>query len=51
MAGVVLAHQGGWDEALFVVLPLLIFAGLLFRARRRLTLDQDQGHAEKGPGR
>lgn len=31
-----LAHQGGWDEILFVLAPLLIFAGLLALARRRV---------------
>jgi hypothetical protein len=31
----VLAHQGGWDEALFVAVPLALFAGLLAVARRR----------------
>lgn len=30
-----LAHQGGWDEILFVLAPLLVFAGLLALARRR----------------
>ena len=32
----VLAHQGGWDEILFVLAPLLVFAGLLALARRRV---------------
>jgi hypothetical protein len=32
---VLLAHQGGWDEALLVAVPLAIFAFLLFRAQRR----------------
>lgn len=31
----VLAHQGGWDEILFVLTPLLLFAGLLVLARKR----------------
>ena len=30
-----LAHQGGWDEALFVIVPLLVIIGLLRMARRR----------------
>jgi len=30
-----LAHQGGWDEILFVLAPLLVFAGLLALARKR----------------
>ena len=31
----VLAHQGGWDEAAFVAIPLILFAGLLVVAKRR----------------
>lgn len=30
-----LAHQGGWDEILVVLGPLLVFAVLLMIARRR----------------
>jgi hypothetical protein len=32
---VLFAHQGGWDEALFVLVPLGIFAFLLTRAAKR----------------
>ena len=32
----VLAHQGGWDEILFVLAPLILFAVLLLVARRRV---------------
>ncbi|MFP5322135.1 MAG: hypothetical protein ACLGIC_09850 [Acidimicrobiia bacterium] len=38
-----LAHQGGWDEILFVLAPLLVFAGLLALARKRA----DQLEAER----
>lgn len=31
-----LAHQGGWDEILFVLAPLVLFAALLLLARRRV---------------
>jgi hypothetical protein len=31
----ILAHQGGWDEALFVVGPLLFIVFLLRVAKRR----------------
>ena len=31
----VLAHQGGWDETLLVIAPLLVIAVLLFIANRR----------------
>ena len=30
--GTVLAHQGGWDEILFVLAPLVVFAGPLTAA-------------------
>jgi hypothetical protein len=46
---VLLAHQGGWDEDLFVAVPLAIFAFLLFRARRRAereTVDTDPPDAD-----
>lgn len=31
----VVAHQGGWDEILFVLAPIALFALLLFMANRR----------------
>jgi len=31
----VLAHEGGWDEALFVAVPVAIFFLLLVLANRR----------------
>ena len=31
----VLAHQGGWDEALLVAGPLLLLAGIVWNAKRR----------------
>jgi hypothetical protein len=37
----VLAHQGGWDEALMVVVPLGVFAGLLWAATRRAPRDAE----------
>jgi hypothetical protein len=33
----VLAHQGGWDEMLMVLVPILIFAALLVVANRRAS--------------
>ncbi|MCU1369367.1 MAG: hypothetical protein JWO77_561 [Ilumatobacteraceae bacterium] len=41
--GVILAHQGGWDEALVVAVPLLLFAGLLWAATRRAASHDDDG--------
>ena len=31
-----LAHQGGWDEILLVVAPMVVVAGLLWIAKRRV---------------
>jgi hypothetical protein len=39
-AAALLAHQGGWDEILFVLLPIALFAGLLAVANRRATRQQ-----------
>ena len=32
----VLAHQGGWDEILLVLAPMVVVAGLLWIAKRRV---------------
>ena len=37
---VALAHQGGWDEALFVAVPIAVFAGLLYVAKRRVDAEE-----------
>ena len=34
-AALLTAHQGGWDEALFVAIPIAVFAALLAVANRR----------------
>jgi hypothetical protein len=44
----VVAHQGGWDELLFVLLPIALFAGLLAVANRRAT--RAQADREPDPG-
>ena len=36
----VLAHQGGWDEMLFVLVPIALFAWLLSLANKRATREQ-----------
>ena len=41
----VLAHQGGWDEALLVAGPLLLFAGIVWNAKRR-AVRQGQAQAD-----
>ena len=44
-----LAHQGGWDELLFVVLPIGLFAGLLAVANRRASrMQADQQARDAG---
>jgi len=32
----IFAHQGGWDEILLIAGPILIIAGLLWLAKRRV---------------
>ena len=44
MGVMVLAHQGGWDEALLVVGPVLVFAGIVWNAKRR-AVKQSQASA------
>jgi hypothetical protein len=36
----VLAHQGGWDEMLFVLVPIAVFAWLLSMANKRAIKEQ-----------
>jgi hypothetical protein len=31
----ILGHQGGWDEALMVLVPIAVFVGLLLLANKR----------------
>jgi hypothetical protein len=45
----VLAHQGGWDEILFVMVPIAIFAGLLALANKRAARDQAEADAADAP--
>ena len=39
--GLVIGHQGGWDEVLFVFVPVSLFAGLLWLANKRAMAMQD----------
>lgn len=36
-----LAHQGGWDELLLVIGPVLVVIALLRLAKRRVTRPSD----------
>ena len=49
VAALVLAHQGGWDEMLMVLVPIAIFAGLLVMANRRASRIEEQRVAADGP--
>lgn len=42
-----LAHQGGWDEALMVLAPVGIFGGLLYVAFLRAGEDEDEGASSR----
>lgn len=39
----VLAHQGGWDELLFVLVPVLVFVVLQWLNRRKAREESDKG--------
>lgn len=43
---VVVAHQGGWDEMAFVLVPLLVFLTLQWLNRRKA---RQQGDDVEGP--
>jgi hypothetical protein len=54
MGAVLLAHQGGWDEILLVLLPVGLFAFLLFVANKRAEKlaeqeDQEERNEEGEP--
>jgi hypothetical protein len=46
---VVLAHQGGWDEMLFVLIPLLVFLTLQWLNRRKMRQEGDDVQKPKSP--
>ena len=41
----VVAHQGGWDEILLIAGPMVLIAGLLVLAKRRVDAAQ---HGDRG---
>jgi hypothetical protein len=43
-ASVLIAHQGGWDEALLIGAPILIIMGLLWLAKRRVDAAHARSH-------
>ena len=42
-----LAHQGGWDESLLVLVPLAILALLLWVAKRRAEAESRKERSEE----
>ncbi|CAN5503371.1 hypothetical protein BH10ACT3_BH10ACT3_12750 [soil metagenome] len=49
-APLVLAHQGGWDEILMVLVPVSLFAALLYVANRRAATMAARNDAAVGDG-
>lgn len=43
VVALILAHQGGWDELLVVIVPITLLAGLLAVANRRASRAQAEG--------
>lgn len=41
------AHQGGWDEILFVIAPMAIFGGLLWLANKRADKQLNSGQTQE----
>jgi hypothetical protein len=47
LVAVLVAHQGGWDEIIFVLVPISVFAGLLALANKRAVRQQlDEQHEQ-----
>lgn len=53
VANHVIAHQGGWDEAIYVAIPIVVFATLLRVAKKRAQreAEQDAMHGTGSPER
>jgi hypothetical protein len=47
---VLLAHQGGWDEILLVLVPIALFAVLLVIANRRANLIEERRTSDESAG-
>jgi hypothetical protein len=43
----VFAHQGGWDEMLFVAIPIGLFAFLLYVANKKAQAHLDAEHPDR----
>ena len=49
METTILAHQGGWDEALVVAVPIALFAWILWMANKRAARLQEERDAGAPP--
>jgi len=43
---VIYAHQGGWDEMLFVLVPIAVIVWLLWLAEKRATRRNQQRYED-----
>jgi hypothetical protein len=43
----VFAHQGGWDEMLFVAIPIGLFALLLYVANKKAQAQLEADHPDQ----
>ncbi len=50
MTAVLLAHEGGWDEILLVAGPILLIAGLLLLAKKRVGAAAADGRRGQDDG-
>ncbi len=50
MTALLLAHQGGWDEVLMVLVPIVIFGGLLVMANRRADTIESERNRDDATG-
>lgn len=51
MTPALLAHQGGWDEILLVLVPIALFALLLGVANRRANIIEGRRRGDDPPAR
>ena len=49
VVGLLVAHQGGWDEMLLVAVPILLFYGILRLAKRRADRLESHDPANTSP--
>ena len=50
VTSVVIAHQGGWDELLLIVAPVVLIVAILAIAKRRVDAAADARRRANAPG-